>query len=73
MRIELKLTKEEADLLSLVLIIVDQRYETFVTPSKNKKELVLRKKLISEHKLILNSVLQIPVILTTQFQFKVST
>lgn len=39
MRIELKLTKEEADLLSLVLIIVDQRYETFVTPSKNKKEL----------------------------------
>jgi hypothetical protein len=56
MRIELKLTKEEADLLSLVLIIVDQRYETFVTPSKNKKELVLRKKLISEHKLILNSV-----------------
>lgn len=56
MRIELKLTKEEADLLSLVLIIVDQRYETFITPSKNKKELVLRKKLISEHKLILNSV-----------------
>lgn len=56
MRIELKLTKEEADLLSLVLIIVDQRYETFVTPSKNKKELVLRKELISEHKLILNSV-----------------
>lgn len=56
MRIELKLTKEEADLLSLVLIIVDQMYETFVTPSKNKKELVLRKKLISEHKLILNSV-----------------
>jgi hypothetical protein len=54
--IKLKLTKEEADLLSLVLTIAEQRYETFVAPSKNKREEILREKVISEHKLILSEI-----------------
>lgn len=56
MEIKLKLTKEEADLLSLVLLIAENRYETFVVSSKNKREEVLREKVISEHKLILNKI-----------------
>jgi hypothetical protein len=56
LEIKLKLTKEEADLLYLVLTIAEQRYETFVVPSKNKREGVLREKVISEHKLILSKI-----------------
>lgn len=56
MELKLKLTKEEADLLSLVLPIAENRYETFVVSSKNKREEVLREKVISEHKLMLNKI-----------------